>query len=293
MSLVRNPFKTATLTIIWGWLILLVLAPTLLVVLVSLMPESTGQLNFSDLSPAVLWQGFLSNYGQLISPVYIGVFGHSLWIGLITTVICLVLGYPFAWMISRASPRLQPLLLLLVIIPFWTNSLIRIYALRTLIATRGLLNDVLMSLGLIDAPLRLLYTEEAVIVGLVYMLLPFMIPPLYAVFEQLSRATLEAARDLGANGAASFRHIVLPLTMPGIIAGVLLVFLPAMGMFYVSDLLGGSRHPLIGNIIKGQFLEANNWSFGSAISVMLTMIMAFLLLAYYRSVKLFKREATL
>ncbi|MGO2414814.1 MULTISPECIES: spermidine/putrescine ABC transporter permease PotB [Cobetia] len=293
MSLVRNPFKTATLTIIWGWLILLVLAPTLLVVLVSLMPESTGQLNFSDLSPAVLWQGFLSNYGQLISPVYIGVFGHSLWIGLITTVICLVLGYPFAWMISRASPRLQPLLLLLVIIPFWTNSLIRIYALRTLIATRGLLNDVLMSLGLIDAPLRLLYTEEAVIVGLVYMLLPFMILPLYAVFEQLSRATLEAARDLGANGAASFRHIVLPLTMPGIIAGVLLVFLPAMGMFYVSDLLGGSRHPLIGNIIKGQFLEANNWSFGSAISVMLTMIMAFLLLAYYRSVKLFKREATL
>lgn len=293
MSLVRNPFKTATLTIIWGWLILLVLAPTLLVVLVSLMPESTGQMIFSDLSPAALWQGFLSNYGQLISPVYVGVFGHSLWIGLVTTVICLVLGYPFAWMISRASPRLQPLLLLLVIIPFWTNSLIRIYALRTLIATRGLLNDVLMSLGLIDAPLRLLYTEEAVIAGLVYMLLPFMILPLYAVFEQLSRATLEAARDLGANGVASFRHIVLPLTMPGIIAGVLLVFLPAMGMFYVSDLLGGSRHPLIGNIIKGQFLEANNWSFGSAISVMLTMIMAFLLLAYYRSVKLFKREATL
>ncbi|WP_158773741.1 spermidine/putrescine ABC transporter permease PotB [Cobetia sp. L2A1] len=293
MSLVRNPFKTATLTIIWGWLILLVLAPTLLVVLVSLMPESTGQMIFSDLSPAALWQGFLSNYGQLISPVYVGVFGHSLWIGLVTTIICLVLGYPFAWMISRASPRLQPLLLLLVIIPFWTNSLIRIYALRTLIATRGLLNDVLMSLGLIDAPLRLLYTEEAVIAGLVYMLLPFMILPLYAVFEQLSRATLEAARDLGANGVASFRHIVLPLTMPGIIAGVLLVFLPAMGMFYVSDLLGGSRHPLIGNIIKGQFLEANNWSFGSAISVMLTMIMAFLLLAYYRSVKLFKREATL
>ncbi|MGS0468331.1 ABC transporter permease subunit [Cobetia marina] len=131
------------------------------------------------------------------------------------------------------------------------------------------------------------------IIGLVYMLLPFMILPLYAVFEQLSRPTLEAARDLGANGLATFRHVVLPLTMPGIIAGVLLVFLPAMGMFYVSDLLGGSRHPLIGNIIKGQFLEANNWSFGAAISVMLTLVMAFLLLAYYRSVKLFKREVTL
>ncbi|MDA5563473.1 spermidine/putrescine ABC transporter permease PotB [Cobetia sp. 14N.309.X.WAT.E.A4] len=293
MSVVRNPFKTATLTIIWGWLIVLVLAPTLLVVLVSLMPEGSGQLLSGDISPATLWQGLLTNYGQMISPVYLGVFGHSLWIGLVTTLICLVLGYPFAWMISRASPRMQPLLLLLVIIPFWTNSLIRIYALRTLIATRGLLNDVLMTLGLIDTPLRLLYTEEAVIIGLVYMLLPFMILPLYAVFEQLSRPTLEAARDLGANGLATFRHVVLPLTMPGIIAGVLLVFLPAMGMFYVSDLLGGSRHPLIGNIIKGQFLEANNWSFGAAISVMLTLVMAFLLLAYYRSVKLFKREVTL
>ncbi|MGS0468330.1 hypothetical protein ACU8V3_15245 [Cobetia marina] len=152
MSVVRNPFKTATLTIIWGWLIVLVLAPTLLVVLVSLMPEGSGQLLSGDISPATLWQGLLTNYGQMISPVYLGVFGHSLWIGLVTTLICLVLGYPFAWMISRASPRMQPLLLLLVIIPFWTNSLIRIYALRTLIATRGLLNDVLMTLGLIDAP---------------------------------------------------------------------------------------------------------------------------------------------
>jgi len=170
--------------------------------------------------------------------------------------------------------------------------LVRTYAMKLLIATNGLVNQALLGLGWIDEPLRMLYTEGAVIAGLVYVLLPFMILPLYAIFEQLRNDLLEASADLGAGRWQTFYRVVLPLTMPGIIAGSLLVLLPAVGMFYVADVLGGAKNLLIGNIVKNQFLDARDWPFGAAASLLLTLAMGVLLYAYYLSVKLIRRPET-
>jgi spermidine/putrescine transport system permease protein len=162
-----------------------------------------------------------------------------------------------------------------------------------LLGTRGLINGWLLDLGLIERPLQMMYTEVAVIIGLVYVLLPFMVLPLYSSIEKLDGRLLEAARDLGANGWQRLVRIILPLTLPGIIAGCLLVFLPAMGMFYVSDLLGGAKHLLIGNLIKTQFLNSRDWPFGAAISVMLTVLMALLVYCYWRAGKLLSKKGEL
>ena len=219
----------------------------------------------------------------MMDPLYFEVFVHSLWMASITTVICLLLGYPFAWLVSKAKVRWQPLLMMLLILPFWTNSLVRTYALKLLFANNGLINKSLLAIGVIDAPIDILYTQGAVIAGLTYLLFPFMVLPLYAVFTDLRNDMLLASQDLGASKTQTFWHVVLPLTTPGIISGVLLVLLPAMGMFYVADILGGSRNLLVGNIIKNQFLDARDWPFGAAASVLLTVAMAVLLLAYRAS----------
>ncbi|MGE0372724.1 MAG: spermidine/putrescine ABC transporter permease PotB [Gammaproteobacteria bacterium] len=278
----RTPFKTAVLAVIWGWMIVFVLLPNLLVLGSSFLERD--ELTF------VRFNFTLENYARLLDPLYGGVMLHSLWMAAVTTAVCLLLGYPFAFAVSRFPARVKPLLLFLVIVPFWTNSLVRTYAVKLLLSTNGLVNDTLLALGLIDSPLRMLYTEGAVIAGLVYILLPFMILPLYAVFEQLRRDLLEASSDLGANYRQTFRRVVLPLTLPGIIAGCLLVLLPAMGMFFTADVLGGAKNLLVGNIIKNQFLDARDWPFGAAASLMLTIVMALLLFAYYRSVKIIRRR---
>lgn len=171
------------------------------------------------------------------------------------------------------------------------TSLIRTYGLKALLGTSGLLNKTLLALAIIDKPLRIMYTEYAVMVGLVYILLPFMVLPLYSSIEKLDNTYLEAAKDLGASRFNTFRHIVLPLTTPGIIAGCLLVLLPALGMFYVSDLLGGAKNPLMGNIIKTQVLNLRDWPFGSATSIALTTLMALLLYLYWRISKSLNKEA--
>nr|WP_244156620.1 ABC transporter permease subunit [Psychrobacter piechaudii] len=186
---------------------------------------------------------------------------------------------------SRTSKRWQSFLMLLLIIPFWTNSLVRLYAVKLIMAANGLLSSALIGMGLINEPLQILYTEKAVIGGLVYLLFPFMVLPLYAVFTDLRQDIVLASKDLGANKFQTFWHVILPLTTPGIISGVLLVLLPAMGMFYVADILGGSRNLLVGNIIKSQFLDARDWPFGAAASVLLTLTMAILIAAYYASSK--------
>ncbi|MCC6207918.1 MAG: spermidine/putrescine ABC transporter permease PotB [Gammaproteobacteria bacterium] len=278
----RTPFKTAVLTVTWGWMIIFVLLPNLLVFSSSFLQRD--ELEFVRLPVT------LENYTRLLDPLYGGVMLHSLWMAAVTTVVCLLLGYPFAFAVSRFPARLKPLLIFLVIVPFWTNSLVRTYAMKLLLSTNGIVNDLLITIGLIDEPLRMLYTEGAVIAGLVYILLPFMILPLYAVFEQLRRDLLEASYDLGAGRWETFVRVVLPLTLPGVIAGCLLVMLPAMGMFFTADVLGGAKNLLVGNIIKNQFLDARDWPFGAAASLMLTIVMALLLLAYYRSVKLIRRR---
>ena len=273
----KNLFRTATLWLIWGWLLIFALLPNILVIVVSFLSRDSRE--FISLPVNI------DSYVRMVDPLYFDVFVHSLWMAGITTVICLLLGYPFAWLVSKAKARWQPLLMLLLILPFWTNSLVRVYALKLLFATNGLINKALLSIGIIDTPLTMLYTQGAVIVGLTYLLFPFMVLPLYAVFTDLRDDMLLASQDLGASKSQTFWHVVLPLTTPGIISGVLLVLLPAMGMFYVADILGGSRNLLVGNIIKNQFLDARDWPFGAAASVLLTLAMAVLLLAYRASSK--------
>jgi spermidine/putrescine transport system permease protein len=268
----RQPFRTAVLVLVWSWLLLLVLLPNLLVIGASFMTRDPSDFLSLPLT--------LDNYRRLIDPLYLQVFLHSLYMAAVTTVLCLLIGYPFAWALARVDKRWQTLLLFLLIVPFWTNSLVRTYAVKLLLASNGLINTALQSLGITDAPITMLYTEGAVIVGLVYLLLPFMILPLYAVFEDMRRELLLASHDLGAGRLATFFHVVLPLTLPGVIAGVLLVLLPAMGMFYVADVLGGAKNLLVGNVIKNQFLDARDWPFGAAASVLLTLAMAVLLLAH-------------
>jgi spermidine/putrescine transport system permease protein len=278
-------FKRLAILLTLGWLGLFVLLPHLLVVLTSLLTADTGHL--------AVYPFTLESYLRLWAPIYAGVFWQSLWLSGVTTLICLLLGYPFAYLVARMSPGWRNFLLFMMVVPFWTNSLIRTYAIKLILGNKGLVNTLLLASGLVERPVQLLYTEFAVIFGLVYILLPFLVLPLIASFDKLDKTLLEAAHDLGANRWQRFIHVVLPLTLPGVVAGCLIVFLPAMGMFYVSDLLGGAKNLLIGNVIKNQFLLTRDWPFGSAISVGLILIMALLLYLYYRANRRIQRRGGL
>lgn len=264
----QSAFKKITISLSQLWLCLLALLPLTLVVIISFMK--------SDDTHLVLWQPTLSNYTQLIDPLFLHIFLQSFQLAGITTLLCLILGYPMALIIAFSKPRYRPILLLLIIIPFWTSSLIRTYALFTLLKTKGLINALLISLGIIHQPLQLLYSNTAVLIGTTYNLLPFMILPIYSVIEKLDKELINAAKDLGASPIVIFTRILLPLSMPGIIAGSLLVILPAMTLFYIPDLLGGAKSILLGNLIQVQFLNLNNWPAGSATSVTLTAFMLLL-----------------
>ncbi|QIM62710.1 spermidine/putrescine ABC transporter permease PotB [Pasteurellaceae bacterium Orientalotternb1] len=280
-----NKFQNITVSVIFGWLIFFVLIPNLLVLFTSFMTKDTSNLIEFTFS--------LESYGRLIDPLYSKVLWNSLYMAGIATVICLIIGYPFAFMIAKLPAKYRPFLLFLVVLPFWTNSLIRIYGMKIFLGVKGILNESLMWLGIIDTPIRILNTEIAVIIGLVYILLPFMILPLYSSIEKIDGRLLEAAKDLGANAFQRFVKVIIPLTMPGIVAGCLLVLLPAMGMFYVADLLGGAKVLLVGNIIKSEFLVTRNWPFGAAISIALTILMALMLYVYYRANKLMNKKVEL
>jgi spermidine/putrescine transport system permease protein len=222
----------------------------------------------------------IENYIRFLDPLYLKILLVSCELAFITTFLCLLFGYPFAYIIARSPARYRNLLLLLVIVPFWTNSLIRTYAWIVLLRTEGVINTVLLQLNIINAPLTLLYNNFAVLIGLVYTMLPFMVLPLYASIEKLDKTLLEAASDLGAKPWVTFRKVTLPLTAPGIAAGTLLVFIPSLGLFFIPDLMGGSKVVLFGNLIKNQFLTARDWPFGSAASIVL-MILTLIFVAVY------------
>lgn len=280
---IREPFKLTAVGVIWFWLLAFALLPNLLVVIASFLER--GRDEFVALAFT------LESYRRLLDPLYLSVLLDSLYLAAVTTALCLLLGYPFAYLLTRQSARWRAVLLLLVIIPFWTSSLVRTYAMMIILQGNGLLNQLLLGLGLIAEPLELLYTESAVILGMSYALLPFMILPLYAALEKLDRRLIEAARDLGAGWVTIFLRIILPLTLPGIIAGCMLTFLPGLGMFYVADLLGGAKALLVGNLIRDQFLSSRDWPFGAAASVLLTVLMGLLLWAYYLSSRRAERGA--
>jgi len=221
----------------------------------------------------------IESYQRLADPIYLGILWRSFWIAGAATVLCLVLGFPLALFISRAGHR-KNLYLNLVILPFWTSFLVRTYAWMFLLRDTGLINTVLQKLGLIHNPLPLLYNDGAVILGLVYGYLPFMVLPLYATLERLDRNLLEAAADLGAKPWAALTRVVIPLSAPGIRAGAILVFIPCLGAYLTPDLLGGGKTVMIGNLIQNQFTTARDWPFGSAVSLTLMAIVLILLLVF-------------
>ncbi|MDR3476939.1 MAG: ABC transporter permease subunit [Gammaproteobacteria bacterium] len=269
--------KHFSLSVIWLWLIVFALLPFCLVTLASFASHDDTHLLKLPLT--------LANYWQLNNAIYVKIFKQSFYIAGTCTLICLLLGYPFAYAIARMKHRFKGLLILFIIIPFWTSSLIRTYSMITMLKPKGIISSALMWSGIISKPLPLLFTDTAVMIGLVYNLLPFMVLPLLTNIERLDNRLIDAARDLGANRITTFRKIILPLTMPGILSGCILVFLPAMTIFYIPDLLGGSKSILLGNLIQNQFLIAQNWPLGSAISVVFTLLLAILLLIYWRSTR--------
>lgn len=261
-----------TISPIFLWMMAFFVVPIFLITIISFFTR--GQYG------EVVYKVTFDNYIRLFNPLYIKIFFNSLLISLVTTLLCLILGYPFAYFIARAEKKYRGVLLLLIILPFWTNSLVRTYAMIMLLRTEGLINTLLMSLNLINEPLKLLYNNTAVLIGMVYMMFPFMVMPLYSSIEKMDFSLLDAASDLGASPAKAFMKVTLPLTKGGIISGCLLVFVPTLGYFFIPDLMGGSKVILISNLIKNQFLSSRNWPLGSAISVVLIIIM-FLMIKLY------------
>ncbi len=256
------------------WLIVFFLLPLVFVAVASFMSRGSGG---APVPPVTLDQ-----YTRTFT-VFGPVIWRSLQVAAITTVLSLLFGYPLAFFISRRrDPRVRLLLLFLVLLPFWTNFLVRTYALITLLQRDGLLNSLFQSLGLIGEPLQLLFTEGAVIVGLVYGYLPFMVLPIYASVERLDMRYVEAANDLGANDLRAFWKVIFPLTLPGVIAGCILVFIPAIGAFVTPDLMGGTRGLMIGNLIQSQFGGRGNIPLGSAVSMVLLVVVFIGVLIYTR-----------
>lgn len=281
----RNSFRGFSLSLIWVWLTVFALLPTLLIVLASFLHKDSMQIASLPLT--------LYNYEQLLQSAYLQIFFKSFQLAGLSTLLCLLIAYPFAYGIAQAKKKYRSLLLLLVIIPFWTSSLIRTYAILAILKTKGLLNQLLLLTGIIHQPLQLLYSDTAVFIGLVYDLLPFMILPLYTNIEKLDHTLIDAARDLGARRLTIFFRVILPLTKPGIIAGIMLVFLPAMTLFFIPVMLGGAKSLLLGNLIQNQFLTLNDWPMGSATSVCLLLIVAVFITLYWRNSKNSSRQELL
>jgi spermidine/putrescine transport system permease protein len=251
-----------------GWVLL---APMLLWLCVFIALPSAILLVYSfcerDDLGRVVFTFTLENYARVVDPVYLSIFARSTGYAALTTVLCIVLGYPAAYTIARTREGLRQKLLLLVMIPFWTSFLVRTYAWITILKSEGLLNGLLLYTKAITAPFDMMYTPGAVVLGLVYAYLPFMILPIYGSAEKLDASVIEAAHDLGAGPLRAFSTVIIPLTKPGILAGTIMVFVPAIGMFAITDLMGGARVPMIGNVIQNQFFQARDWPFGAALGI--------------------------
>jgi spermidine/putrescine transport system permease protein len=256
------------------WLVVFFAIPLIIVFVYSFLKRGPyGQ---------VVWEFNLNNYARFFDPLYLKIFARSFKIAGITTVVSLLLGYPMAYWIATRSPNWRNILLLLLMIPYWTNFLVRTYAWILILRDSGLINSLLMGWGVIAEPLPLFGNDFAIIIGLVYGWFPSMVLPCYAAIERLDFSLVEAAQDLYANELRAFARIVIPITMPGIIAGSILVFIPSLGAYVTPDLLGGAKSVMIGNVIQSQFLTVRDLPFGSAFSFVLMVIMLGATLIYFR-----------
>lgn len=262
--------KPFSIYFIYSWLFLFAIIPIGMIFLVSFLTDNSLHLM------SLPWT--LQNYIPLMSPVFANVLFRSVTIAFFTTVACLIIAYPFTYIIIKS--KYQSFWLSLIIIPFWTSSLIRTYSMIAILKLNGILNGLLLKLHLIDHPITFLYSNFAVMCGLIYNLFPFMVLPLFSNMERFDFKLIEAAKDLGANRFVIFFRVFLPNTIQGIIAGSLMIFLPAMTLFYIPYILGGARSLLLGNLIQNQFLVTENWPAGAATSVILTLTLIMLLLFY-------------
>ena len=257
------------------WLLLFIVAPLAIVLIVSLATRGPYGKTVYDFTPA--------NFIRALDPIYLRAYWRTIWIATTTTLLCALASYPVAYYLAlRAPERWKRPLLVLTVIPFWTSFLIRTYAWILLLRSEGVINSALMGTGLIDTPLKLLYSDFAVLVGQVYGELPFMILPIYVALDRLDVRLLEAAQDLGANRFWTFVKVTLPLSRPGLIAGIVLVFIPSLGAFITPDLLGGAKSVMIGNLIQNQFAQLNQ-PFGSALSLILTAVVLLLLAIAFKT----------
>lgn len=251
----------------WAWLLLFFVAPVGMVVWFSFgyKPGVFGTHANDILS--------FDRYVEAVSPTFFATFQNTLWVGIIGTVLCFLIGAPVAyWMAFKVKPQRRGLLIALVLVPFWTNFLVRTIGWQVIMAPEGWLSTLLQSIGLLDGPLELLYTRTAVIIGVVYNYLPLMILPLFVAFDRVGPALREASKDLGAGKIMTFFRVTLPLSQPGIVAGVLLVFIPLMGDYITATVLGGAKGNMAGQLVAGQFQTAQNWALGSAMAVLLMLL---------------------
>jgi spermidine/putrescine transport system permease protein len=259
------------------WTVVFSIVPLLIIVVYSFCERTA----YGD----IVYKFTTENYVKFFQPIYLKVLWRSVLMAVISTMGCLFIGYPMAWIISRANDKARNFMVMLFLLPLWTNFLLRTYAWMGLLRENGLFNAILLRMGFIEEPLKLLYTEGAVLVGMIYNFLPFMVLPIYSVLVKMDQGHIDASNDLGANPSQTFVRVVLPLSLPGIISGVIMVFMPALSTFIISDLLGGGQTMMLGNLIQNQFLSARNWQFGSAIStVMILMVLVTTLISSrYRS----------
>lgn len=256
------------------WLVLLVAAPLLYVLFLSFM--STDGYN-------VVFRFTIDNYKNLLNPTYMEIYANSFIIAFFTTLICILAGYPFAYHMARAGKRKKTIMMVMLMVPFWTNSLIRLNGWKTILGKTGFVNTLLLDLGIRKEPVEILYTRGAVLLGMVYILIPYMILPLFASIDKLDHSLLEASNDLGAGKVKTFLHVTLPLTFAGIFSGSIMIFIPSLGYFFVSDIMGGGKSQLIGNLIENQFKAANNWPLGASLSMMLIFLILIMVTVYKKS----------
>lgn len=295
---IQGSWKPIIVTIPYFWLLLFFLAPFFIILKISL---AESLIAIPPFSPLLQWtsegvpqiQLVFDNYSYLWEDdLYVKTYLNSLRISTLSTVICLLIGYPISYHIATSTRTKKNILLLMVILPFWTSFLLRVYAWMGLLADQGTINDILIWLGLIDDPIRMMYSEFAVYVGIVYSYLPFMILPLYANIEKLDMTLNEAAADLGAKPWVTFITVTLPLTIPGIIAGSLLVFIPATGEFIIPDLLGGGNVLMIGRVLYNEFNANHDWPVASAVAIALLLALV-LPMMWYQHIQSKQTDAAL
>lgn len=241
------------------WSAIFIVVPLLLIVFFSFTNSIDGKFVFS-----------FENFKRLFEPIYFTVFIRSIWLAILSTISCLILGYPIAYIISKLPIKRRSILILLFILPMWMNFLLRTYAWMAILGIDGLINTLLGYIGL--GPVKILYTDGAILLGMIYNFLPFMVIPIYTVLIKIDKNLVNAAYDLGANKAKAFRKVILPLSIPGIISGVTMVFMPAVSNFVIPSLLGGGKYMLVGNLIEQQFTAIGNWNFGSALSIFMMIL---------------------